>query len=246
MGLSNYAKNPATQILMCAWALDHEEISLWQPHVEKMPQKLRSALLDSTILKIAWKSDFERTITKNKTDLDIPLEQWRDPIVLAHNLSLPGKLEHVAIILKMQEKKDERGKALIKMFSEPVNRKKIGEKTLFGITDPLFRDWNTHPKEWAEFCAYCIQDVRAERDLWYRLLKIPFPEIEWQGWLLDQKINEFGMPCARDLATKALAIAVRYVEEQNEELKHLTGIKNPNSNPQMKGWLSTRGYPWNS
>src|ERR1035437_1773476 len=141
--------------------------------------------------------------------------------------------------------------------------------TLFGMTTPLFRDHNSHPKEFAEYGEYCKQDVRAERDLWYRLLKIPFPEIEWKGWLLDQKINAFGIPGRRDLAEKGLRLALKWLGIQRQLLVEKTGLENTNSDTQMKAWLKLgpcppltkrkdwlaeaatteknwSGYPWNS
>src|SRR5665213_1352035 len=121
-----------------------------------------------------------------------------------------------------------------------------GEMTLFGISQPLFRDHNSHPREFAAYGEYCKQDVRTERDLWNRLIKVPFPERDWQGWLLDQKINAFGMPGNRDLAAKALKIAQRYIDEQKTRLKEITNLANPNSDQQMKGWANARGYPLNS
>ena len=255
IGTDNYAKHPSTEILMLSWALDHEEINLWQPHLGPPPQKLIDAMACPSILKIAWSSQFEYNITKRKfgqhcrvpvPEFFVPLEQWRDGIVLAHNLSLPGKLDKVGEILKMEQQKlnHERAKELVKMFSSPVS--KGGDMTLFGIAPPLFRDWDSHPREWEEFCQYCVQDTRTERDLWYRLIKIPFPERDWMGWLLDQKINEFGMPGDRSLGEKALRIALRYQKEQKIKLATMTGLKNPNSDQQMKAWLEPRGYSWKS
>jgi DNA polymerase bacteriophage-type len=253
VGTDNYMKDPSTEILMLSWALDHEDINLWQPRLGPPPQKLVGAMKDASILKVAWSSQFEYNATKrkfgtyiNEPAFMIPLEQWRDGIVLAHNLSLPGKLEKVGEILKMEQQKlnHERAGELKKMFCNPVSRG--GEMTLFGIAPPLFRDWNSQPREWEEFCQYCIQDTRTERDLWYRLIKIPFPERDWQGWLLDQKINEFGMPGTRELGEKALRIALRYQKEQKINLAQMTGLKNPNSDQQFKAWLAPRGYSWNS
>jgi DNA polymerase len=252
VGLDNYAKHSSTGLSMLGWAFDNEEVELWLPHLGPMPQKLVDGLRDPAVIKIAWNAPFEFNITRYVTDriyfadapLNIPISQFRDPMVLAHALSLPGKLEDVAIILKMQQLKDPRGEELKQMFCKPVN--KGGQQTLFGIAPPLFRDHNSHPKEYAEYGEYCKQDVRAERDLWYRLQKIAFPEREWQGWLLDQKINDFGIPGRRDLAEKGLRLALRFIDDQKKLLKTLTGLENPNSDTQMKAWLESRGYPWNS
>jgi DNA polymerase len=252
VGLDNYAKHPSTGISMLGWALDDEEVEIWLPHLGPMPQKLLDALQNSNILKVAWNSVFEYNITKYvlfgarymSEGFFVPLWEFRDPIVLAHNLSLPGRLDDVAQILKMKEQKDPRGDELKFMFCEPVSHG--GEVTLFGISPPLFRDHNSHPREFAEYIEYCKQDVRAERALWHRLRKIGFPDREWQGWLLDQKINAFGMPGRRDLAEKGLRLALKFKDIQSKLLKEKTGLANPNSDVQMKEWVTARGYPWNS
>jgi DNA polymerase len=249
VGIDNYAKHPSTGISMLGWALDDEEVEIWLPHQAPMPEKLLHALIDPHIIKIAWNASFEYNITnkvafRDRRDPYVPMNEFRDPMVLAHNLSLPGKLEKVAIILKMAEQKDPRGDELKFMFCQPVSMG--GEMTLFGMTTPLFRDHNSHPKEFAEYIEYCKQDVRAERALWHRLCKIGFPDIEWKGWLLDQKINEFGIPGRRDLAEKGLRLALRYIKDQRDLCKKLTGLANPNSDVQMKAWAKERGWELNS
>jgi len=244
VGLDNYARDPSTGVSCLGWAPDEEEVQAWLPHLEPMPERLLALLRDPSVIIVAWHSAFERNILKYVLKIDLPIERFRDPIILSHNLSLPGKLEDVAPILKMQYQKDPRGDELKKTFCMPVS--KGGEETLFGIAPPLFRDHNSHPKEFAEYVEYCKQDVRAERGLWYRLLKIPFPDWAWQGWLLDQKINTFGMPARRDLGEKGLRLALKFITLQRKILIEKTGLKNPNSDSQMKKWARDRGYPWAS
>jgi DNA polymerase len=252
VGIDNYAKHPSTGISMCGWALDDEDVDAWLPHKGAMPSKLLDAFLNPKITIISWNASFEYNIT-NRVAFGtrytgcgeiLPMSRFRDPMVLAHNLSLPGSLEKVAIILKMAEQKDPRGDELKFMFCEPVS--KGGEMTLFGIAPPLFRDHVSHPREFAEYIEYCKQDVRAERALWLRMLKIGFPERDWQGWLLDQKINQYGIPVRRDLCEKGLRLALRYIKDQRDLCKKLTGLENPNSDVQMKAWAKERGYTLNS
>jgi len=243
-GLDNYAKDPSTHVSCLAWTFDQEEVRLWLPHLGPMPPRLLNAFSDPNLTIVAWNAAFERNILRHVLHIDVLIERFRDPIVLAHALSLPGKLELVAEILKMKELKDPRGKELVKMFSAPIHAG--GEQTLFGVSTPLFRDHISHPDEFKAYGEYCIADVRAERAIWYRLSKIPFPETQWKGWILDQKINERGMPGRRDLAEKALRLATRFVTEQNAKLKTLTNLENPNSDTQFREWAAARGYPWNS
>ena len=244
IGLDNYAHHPSTGVSMLAWALDDEEPAVWLPHLGPMPDCLLELIHNPSITIIAWNAQFEHAILTHILKIDLPVARFRDPIVLAHNLSLPGKLEKVARILNMPNQKDPRGDELKDMFCMPVS--KGGEMTLFGIAPPLFRNHISHPREFTEYIEYCKQDVRAERDLWYKLSKIGFPEADWQGWLLDQKINMFGIPGRRDLAEKGLRLALRYIKEQRDLCKKLTGLENPNSDVQMKAWAHERGYTLNS
>lgn len=244
VGLDNYLHDPSLGASCLAWAADHEDVQVWLPHVGPMPDKLLALLHDPKVIIIAWNAVFDRGIFRHVCKIDLPIQRFRDPMIIARSLSLPGYLEEVAKILHMGELKDPRGKALKMTFCRPVS--KGGELTLFGIAPPLFRDHNSHPREFAEYCEYCVQDVKAMRDLWYRISKIPFPESEWQGWFLDTKINESGLPGRRDLAEKGLRLALKFIDLQKKLLKDKTGLENPNSDVQMKEWLSTRGYPWNS
>lgn len=245
VGLDNYAHHPSTGISMLGWSVDNDEaVDIWLPHLGPMPQKLWDILHDPEVLIISWNAQFEHAIFNYVLKIELPISRFRDPIVLAHNLSLPGKLADVAEILQMANLKDERGEELVDMFALPVS--KGGEMTLFGVAPPLFRTHLSHPKEFAEYIEYCKQDVRAERDLWYRLIKVPFPEYEWLGWMLDHKINTYGIPGRRDLAEKGWRLVQRFMETQRKLLKEKTGLENPNSDVQIKAWAVARGYPYNS
>ena len=169
VGLDNYVKHPSTGISMLSWAIDEEEIETWFPQEGKPPQRLLDAWADPTVIKIAWNA------------------QYRDPIVLAHALSLPGALDKATKCLHMGELKDPRGDELKKMFCQPVSMG--GEVTLFGIAPPLYKTRETHPREFEEYVKYNRQDVRAMRQFWYRVVRVPFPDRDWDGWLLNEKIN---------------------------------------------------------
>ncbi|MGH7746597.1 MAG: DNA polymerase, partial [Candidatus Dormibacteria bacterium] len=99
------------------------------------------------------------------------------------------------------------------------------------------------------FGDYCRQDVISEREIMRRLsiLKVfPLPERERRIWLLDQKINDAGIPTDREFVQKSLTIAERAKAEALEQQKKATGLDNPNSNSQMLAWVRERGFPGNS
>ena len=86
---------------MCAWAYDDQEPKQWLPEEGEVtiPAELEDGLLDERVTKLAWNASFERHLWRNTMDIDIPYDQWRDPMVLAQYLSLPGKLEKAGKLL---------------------------------------------------------------------------------------------------------------------------------------------------
>lgn len=47
-----------------------------------------------------------------------------------------------------------------------------------------------YPADWAKFKYYCIQDVNTEVDIYKRLKKFPMPELEWQHYCTNERIND--------------------------------------------------------
>jgi DNA polymerase bacteriophage-type len=243
VGLDRYAKDPSTHPLMFAWAVNDGPVNIWFPD-QKFSNELTDALHNPDVIKVAWNAPFERAIFKYPLKLDIHIQQWLDPQILAHHLSMPGKLEQVGEILKMPpELRKADGDDLIKLFSMPARDEVV--QTLFGPLD-RFNDQHSHPKEWATFVEYCKQDVVAERALFQRMIKLPLPFKDWQGWYLDQKMNEYGMPVSMEHVRPALRLAMRNVTEMAAQLKEMTGLENPNSDQKMKEWITLRGYDRNS
>lgn len=240
VGMDNYFRHPSTRILMGAYAVNSGKIKLWRTaQGEPMPADLKSAFEDPEFIIIAHKADFERTALYRRLGIWIPFERWRCSMTMAYSWSLPGKLEKICDVLHFPPQ-DCKADFDIMFFSAPA--KKGGHETLFGIEPPLFRDWNSHPKEWARAEEYCKQDVHCERVLWNFLNESPLPDLEWQGWFLDQRINEIGMPFNRQMVTNGLEMGVQSNQELVDWLKEKTQLENPASPAQIKVWLSTRGY----
>src|SRR5271155_902408 len=246
VGLANYASHRSTRVLMLSYAIDNGEVELWEPHKSpRLPKDLADALIDPSIFKVAWNAPFEIEIFSKNLHIDIPMEFWIDAQVQARYLSLPGGLDKVGKILGLPEdEKKKYGTKLINMFCFPSSMG--GEETLFGLSEPVFKDWNTHPREWEEFCEYCKGDVVAERTLFYRMNSLPIPETEQRVWYLDQKINNTGLPVAREFADNAYAMAVTARNKLIASLKEKTGLENPNSGAQFLEWVKKEGFPFGS
>ena len=224
---------------MCAYQFDNRKPHQFFPHEGPPPAEFIEGLKDPHVAKIAHNASFEREITLTKLSIWVPFEQWKDSIVAAHILSLPGYLDEIGEILHFTPEycKDPNGEDLIPFFCEPARL-----SGLFGLE---FRDWESHPAEWEKFAAYNRQDLVAEKHFWNRFSSV-VPEVEWRGWWLDQKINRAGMPVNIEMAKKALKLALRSKNELVKQLQDMTHLENPLSDQQMGNWVRQRGYPYNS
>jgi hypothetical protein len=156
VGLYNYATHPSTKILMMAYKLlGSKTVELWQPHLEsRISDDLYATLHDPVVMIGAFNSAFERYLLQYKLGITIPASRFVDPQVGCRYLSLPPDLDSCCSILGLPAHlaKDKRGEELIKLFSLPqLTRKKKGEEQR-----TYFNDWQSHPREWAEFGEYCF------------------------------------------------------------------------------------------
>lgn len=167
-------------------------------------------------------------------------------MVQARYLSLPGGLEACGEALGLTEElaKIKDGSRLIKMFCEPFSMG--GKETLFGATQPEFHDWDSNPEDWKKFEEYSIRDTEAERAIYKMMEKLPLPAEEQAAWILDQQINDRGLPVNMQFVENALAIAERSKAELQAIQKERTGLDNPNSRDQLLPWAQKEGFPFNS
>ena len=247
VGLDLYARHESTEVQLCGYKIDGASKKLWLLEdgrsTKGMPADLHEALQDPDYIIIAWNAQFERVMFQRVLGIWIPYERWRDPMILAYSLSLPGALEKVGVILKLapEDMKDPAGEELMKFFSFPAKKSK--KHTLFGI-ESRFNEPDRFPEKWAAYGRYCLQDVHSEEVLWDRMNKSPLPEAVWEEWFLDQAMNDVGMPVNRLMAENALWLAQEHKRRLVEPLVKMTGLVNPLSDKQIKEWLSTRGYPY--
>jgi group I intron endonuclease len=246
-GLDRYMKHPSTQPLMCAYAFDDGPVKMWCCWTdEKMPAELRAALLDPTVKKGAWNYNFERDCTEYKAGIPIPQGEWFDPSVLCSSMSLPIGLDRAARALGVEHQKMGEGKKYVKMFSSPTKATKKMLKN--GSPEFYFKDWNSHPEEWAQFVEYCRMDVEAERAVYHAAvaLNCPMTDEEHNAWLLDQRMNKTGVFIDQQYVTNAKKLAETESDLILAEIKSHTGLDNPNSRDQLIGWCRERGYPYDS
>lgn len=228
-----YVEDEHWMILICSWCIGQGEIHTAYGHEEisGIP-----GLFDPAVKKIAHNSDFERinfsTLKGLPVGTYIDPEEYIDTAVLASLWGYPRSLKGFCKVVG-GEAKDEAGGRLINMFSVP-NRK--GGRTL-----PEER-----PADWDAYVEYNRQDVISMRDNIYRLGK-GFPSAEeYEAWITATRINDRGIKIDTVLAGAAHRQYEANKKKDLARVKEITGLDNPNSVQQFKGWLADRGFEMES
>lgn len=234
-GVHRYVEDPDFEILLFAYAYGDDPVQLVDlTSFEDIPDEVMQDLQDPSVMKTAFNAAFERTCIAKQFSIKCDPEQWRCTAVHALTLGLPGSLEGVAEVLKLDAKKDARGKGLIKYFSVPCKPTKVNSKRT--------RNYPHHdPEKWEQYKEYNIQDVVVEREIRRKLERFPVPAHEWRLWAIDQNINDRGVRLDSDVFNNAIACDKQYSERLVKEAKEITGLENPNSDAQLKSWLAENG-----
>lgn len=234
-GVYAYSESSDFEVLLLAYAMDDEEVQIIDfASGDDVPEEILKAVTDPSVLKTAYNANFERTCLAKHFRIPMPPEQWRCSSVHSLMLGLPGHLDGVARCLKLKEQKMKEGKALIRYFSVPCKPTKVnGGRT---------RNLPKHePDKWNTFKDYCKQDVEVERHIRKKLEAFPLPTEEQKLWELDQKINDEGVCIDTNLVEHAIEADKALQDKLIEEAVRLTGLENPNSPAQLKGWLLKQG-----
>jgi DNA polymerase len=234
-GVHRYVESPDFEILLFAYAFDNDPVEVIDLTEDfGIPARVLWALTDPAITKTAFNAAFERTCIAEHFGIEADPLQWQCTAVWSMALGLPGHLAGAAEVLNLDAQKDGKGKALIKYFSVPCKPTKVNE----GRT----RNHPHHaPEKWEQYIEYNRQDVVVEREVRRKLERFPLPAHEWKLWALDQKINGRGTRLDPAVYEAAIELDDLYKIRLVEEAKEITGLSNPNSDPQLKGWLIDNG-----
>jgi len=251
-GAYRYAFSPDCEILCAAMAFDQEEPVVWHPRMsDKEISTLDpywDALEDPEVLVYAHNSMFEIAISQalmQKTwGIPFPdFSRWRCTMSMARRAALPASLDQLSEVLNLTHQKDKRGKKLIGMFSVMQKPDKPTKKN--PVIPPErqvpYRIYpQDRPAEFAEFMAYCAQDVRAEQEVARKLAYFDEP-INNANFTLDQVINARGVP----VNLEALRHAQKIIEEETEivskQFRELVGFE-VTQRDEILRWLAYRGH----
>ena len=252
-GVYRYAESPNFEILLFAYSVNNgpvEVVDLAQGEV--VPKGILSALTDDTVIKWAYNASFERvclsywlrkhhpnyfssySIAEDTVGNYLDPTAWRCSRILGAYFGLPLSLEGIGAVLKLTNQKMKEGKDLIKYFCCPCKpNKSNGGRT---------RNLPEHDLEkWSVFKSYNKRDVEVELQIKEKLAKFTVPEFIWEQYALDQEINDRGIGVDMQLVENAIRIDAETKQSLLSQMQNQTGLENPNSVSQMKGWLSDNG-----
>lgn len=233
--LDVYASHPDARILLAAYAFDDGPVKVWEADSGPCPE-LRDGLTDPLNTVVAWNIGYERQVLQSK-GMVIPNERWLDVMVLARYAGLPGRLKDCAKVPMIGVPLEDKTKSetlLINKFCKPQRDGAVKTKA-------------DYPEDWRLFVEYCRKDVLTMRHIlsWLQP-RFPFPDRERDIWILDQRINQRGLPVDVELAKGGQRETIRLIAAAQAELKELTGLENPNSVHQILPWVKERGYEFDS
>lgn len=230
-----YRYTESFEILLFAYAFDDEDVQIVDLACgEPLPERVISAIHDDDVIKSAWNASFERTCLSRYFGETLLPDSWQCTMVWAASLSLPLSLQKAAEALGVEEQKDSIGEKLIKFFSRSCKPTKVNGMRC--------RNLPVHdPAKWRAFKRYCMQDVRTERSVRHELERHPLPEQEWTYYHMDQRINDRGVLLDSRLIDQAIACDTELSRSYTDQAKKITGLDNPNSVLQLRGWLREHG-----
>ena len=234
-GVYAYADSPAFEILLFAYSFDGGETQIIDlAQGEQFPPEVEDAIFDVSVTKTAYNANFERTCLSKYFGRYIPPESWHCSAVQAAMLALPRSLEDVGRVLGLDEQKMKEGKELIRYFCVPCKPTKANGGRA--------RNLPCHaPEKWELFKTYCKRDVDVEKSIRRKLHNFPIPESEMELYRLDQRINDRGVLVDMKLVRNAVSCERLHKEVVTKRAYELTGLENPNSVAQLKGWLGDMG-----
>lgn len=236
-GMYKYVQSSDFEILLFAWSWDGNPVQVVDlTKGEPLPALMEPFLFNPDCIKHAYNAAFEwYCLSKffNISDPTVWLPQWRCTMLHGLYCGYTAGLGATGVALGLPEDKRKlaTGKALIKLFCTPTTpTARNGGRTR---TLP-----HHEPEKWELFKEYNRQDVVTEQEIERRLSPFPVPDFVQKQWETDLRINARGVAVDLDLIHGALDCSDAITNTLTQEAVQLTGLDNPNSVPQLSGWLT--------
>ena len=240
-GVYRYAESDDFDILLFAVSADEGPVNVYDLACgDKLSEDILLAVTGTDAIKYSYNAGFERICISEWLRKHHPEylggrrfldpSSWRCDLVLAAYNGLPLSLAQVGEVLGLEQQKMKEGRDLIRYFCTPSRT--------------TGREWNLPehaPEKWNLFRQYNKRDVEVELQIHKRLSNYPVPESVWDEYHLSEEINDRGIMIDRKLVEQTVRIDDLTKADITEKMKKATGLENPNSVIQLKGWLSEKG-----
>lgn len=212
-GLDNYARHETTEPWCMAWAFGDDEPQIWV-RGEPLPDGVVNHIGKRGTV-VAHNAGFELAIwnhcfyERGLSPAPLSMDQMRCTMATAYAMALPGSLEKAAAAVGLANAKDMSGRRLMMQMAKPRDH------TAGSVT------WWDQQEKLDKLYAYCIQDVRVERELDKRLARLSKDETAL--WRLDHAINQRGIPVDQETIRRAILIVQLEQERLDKQMTQMTG-----------------------
>ena len=206
----HYAQHPSTIVLICSYAEDDGPVRRWFPGDPFPFRRGKFVAHNSEFEYLIWKYVCVRlygwrTVPKRSN--------WIDTASVARYYGLPGSLDGSSKALHLKHKKDEVGHRIMLKLSRPRKPSAANKNNRWTP--------ESKPDDFEKLYDYCDTDVVVERAIYHKLGELP--KIERRIWEHNCIVNDRGVPCDAQLATKVLEIREVFVEGVNARISEITG-----------------------
>lgn len=249
-GLYRYAAHPSTELLVVCYAFGDGPVAVWWPYASVPPELLgpltaagsivhmRYSAPDDLVKHIeeggvvaAHNAQFERVMLNtlgHRHGLPrLEINQMVCTAAKAATHGLPRSLEACADALGSAPKM-KTGRTNMLALAKP----RSGKVSRYTI--------DSDPARFLTLAEYCVDDVKAERDIDARLRDLP--AAEQAVWQLDQLINDRGVAVDRDAIGNVQVLIDEYRAQLEVRCVEWTGFK-PTQTDKLATWVRTHGYP---
>jgi DNA polymerase len=254
VGADVWTKHPDTVPILAGFALNHDlpyfiGFDLLDPMLvdPARPEVVAAKAHECRLLEVvrngaeihAWNAAFEWAVWNNICVPRfnwpaLPIERFYCTMAAAACAGLPMSLDDASRAVGSPHVKDKAGYAVMKRMARP-RRFDANHKPIW---------WHREdPVKLNQLIAYNLADVEAERDVHLRIPRMPPREREI--WLVDQRMNQRGLPVDRELLVALQAITLQELLRLNAEIRRITNgeVNGATQNVKLLEWVRSRGYP---
>jgi DNA polymerase bacteriophage-type len=206
----------------------------------------------------AWNAAFEWAVWNNICVPrcgwpPLPIERFYCVMAAAACAGLPMSLDAAADAVGSPFVKDKALHGVMKRMARPRTFDVDGAPVWWHCEAPLPAKATTRVKEKAEaktnamlqgLITYNLADVEAERAIDQRIPRLSVREREI--WLVDQHMNQRGLPVDRRLLTALHELTLQELLRISTDVYRITGGVTTAQHVKLLAWLRARGYPHTS